>query len=131
MDEEALSNFDPSTPTEMVLLQEIRRLRVALQIAGQFELLRPFNVDAVVAVSTLQKEWRMYPAASVQSFIDPSARLRVRLEAHFKDGTFGSQYMVNEYPRTKFQAADLVMELHKTQMQNIAGFLKKGISEAA
>ncbi len=126
-----IENFEPTTPTEVMLLNEIKKLKIQLYeiakidpsyvLSSMGEPLEALRVNEFKDTITLRNSARLIASAT------PYGGLRVRLDVKYgKNQEFGSQYMLSEREKLNSnQAANLLMHLHKEQMHKIADFIRK------
>lgn len=119
-------NFVPSTPTEMMLHNHIKKLESQLGIMRKLD---PNWADldlpyGPIQVRELPEKLTLIPEARLIAAVEDDGMVRVRVDAYCKDEPFrfGSQYMVSE-PTIRYHAGDMMIELHKQLMHRVAGLL--------
>lgn len=122
-------NFIPSTPTEVMLYNEIRKLKIQIyEIGINPDLIRnsilydpPFVTDTFKDTITLKRSARLIAS------IIPYGGINVRLDVKYGNNEeFGSQYMLSEREKlTKNQAANLLIHLHREQLETIGRLISK------
>ena len=123
-------NFQPSTPTEMMLVNEIRKLKIQIY---EMNKISPYDLklyehhDEPILSKDFPEVLKLYRTARVICSATPYGGIQVRLDVLYGNNErFGSQYMHSEPEKlNKHQAADLAMQLHKQQLHSIGNFLSK------
>ena len=117
-----IDNIEPQTPTEIVLLNEIKKLRVQFSLAG----LRPaidwsdLNKEMTITEYELPKVITLYPSAEVIASVNDIGDLRVIAKTKQAKQLGFSYYISQQEVYSTHRLVDMLMDLHKRYLHEIA-----------
>ena len=125
-----LDHFDPTTPGEMVLWDEIKRLRRELSMHEASSVQPYAETPEPLVLADFEYSWiRLVFGAELLGNIEPNGRIKVLSRWNGEGGEFGYQYLISEEQFSMPASFNLAEELHRRFIGELLGTLKKELSK--